>query len=645
MASTKEQQQGEHSERTDHSDSDDEHEDSARSGAFVQKTGDTAAKNLLADRSLISLPKVNLTPAVYVPPSEQGTSLLPIGTRELNYNPRYEDLFRPAPGPQNPFRTEQQRAARNILSGYVEPSSMSAFTFESQRRTFNTYGYAADPSLVNAVGNYEQGGANTPMLPVAGPGSRRSAANRDGNSGNSKSDDAKEASNAGSSGQKAMSEEERSALCGLVGDLDAAAQSGAKMAFENASAEERRAASRKRARNNDPGDVDGYAGPWAAFADEKKVAVPDEDERRELEEILQKRAAKKGRSRRGAEAASVEEKSTLHVNEAKDYQGRSFMQPPPEARRNVPDKCYLPKRMIWSWDAHSNKCVNAVRWLPNSAHLLLSCGADARIKLFEVYGARRLIRTYAGHGLSVRDVAFDNAGTQFLSASYDRHVKLWDTESGKCVSRFTNGKTPYCVRFNPDADKNHLFVAGMSDKKIVCWDTRSGEAVQEYDRHLGAVNSVTFVDSNRRFVSTSDDNSLRMWEWDIPVDFHVVAEPTMHSLPAVAVAPNGKFLACQSMDNQIISFNLLAQLKPVKKKTFKGHMVAGYACALEFSPDGTYIMSGDGDGKLFIWDWKSTRLRSRFKAHNGVCFTCAWHPHESSRIATAGWDGLIKLWD
>ena len=45
------------------------------------------------------------------------------------------------------------------------------------------------------------------------------------------------------------------------------------------------------------------------------------------------------------------------------------------------------------------------------------------------------------------------------------------------------------------------------------FDIRSGEIVQEYDRHLGAVNTITFVDGNRRFVSTSDDKSLRLWEW------------------------------------------------------------------------------------------------------------------------------------
>lgn len=39
--------------------------------------------------------------------------------------------------------------------------------------------------------------------------------------------------------------------------------------------------------------------------------------------------------------------------------------------------------------------------------------------------------------------------------------------AGQCISRFTNRKVPYCVKFNPDEDKQSLFVAGMSDKKIV----------------------------------------------------------------------------------------------------------------------------------------------------------------------------------
>lgn len=46
-----------------------------------------------------------------------------------------------------------------------------------------------------------------------------------------------------------------------------------------------------------------------------------------------------------------------------------------------------------------------------------------------------------------------------------KHVNSHST--GQCISRFTNRKVPYCVKFNPDEDKQNLFVAGMSDKKIV----------------------------------------------------------------------------------------------------------------------------------------------------------------------------------
>lgn len=39
---------------------------------------------------------------------------------------------------------------------------------------------------------------------------------------------------------------------------------------------------------------------------------------------------------------------------------------------------------------------------------------------------------------------------------------------------------------------------------------------------LGAVNTITFCDNNRRFCSTSDDKSMRVWEWDIPVDMKYI---------------------------------------------------------------------------------------------------------------------------
>ncbi len=63
-------------------------------------------------------------------------------------------------GPSNPFKTENQRAQKNMLTGFVEPAHVSAFHFEREIRTFDTHGYAHDPSAENSdkfVGDAEKG--------------------------------------------------------------------------------------------------------------------------------------------------------------------------------------------------------------------------------------------------------------------------------------------------------------------------------------------------------------------------------------------------------------------------------------------------------------------------------------------------------
>ncbi|CAO1334223.1 unnamed protein product [Diamesa hyperborea] len=503
----------------------------------------------------------------------------------LAYNPKFEELFAPLQGPENPFISDQMKATKNTTTGFVEEAHISEFQFENQRRTFHSYGYALDPS------------ADNPTTDV-----------------------------------------------NYVGHLEAAYNTDGKTVFESNKLKQEN--KRKRHKNDNPEDVEGFLGPWGKFKDEKLIAQPTDQEKAEIEEMM---AKKQRRNKREVEEKPIEEKSILHITDSVDYQGRSFLHPPHDVGVSLkagahPDRCFLPKALIHTWQGHT-KGVSAIRLFPKSAHLLLSCGMDAKVKIWEVYNERRCIRTYSGHRQAVRDVDFNARGTQFVSAGYDRYLKLWDTETGNVISRFTSRKVPYCVKFHPDYNKQHLFVCGTSDKKILCWDTRSGEIVQEYDRHLGAVNSITFVDENRRFVTTSDDKSLRVWEWDIPVDMKYIADPTMHSMPAVRLSPNGKWLACQSLDNKIVIFSAINRFKMNRKKTFEGHMVSGYACNLDFSPEMSYLVSGDGDGKCYIWDWKTTKLYKKWQAHDGVCISTLWNPHESSKVITAGWDGLIKYWD
>ena len=123
-----------------------------------------------------------------------------------------------------------------------------------------------------------------------------------------------------------------------------------------------------------------------------------------------------------------------------------------------------------------------------------------------------------------------------------------------------------------------------------------------------------------------------------------------------------KYFAAQSLDNQILIYSA-DNFRQNRKKRFAGHSTAGYACQVGFSPDGKWISSGDSEGNVVFWDWKSGRIKSRLKAHSKVVIAHEWLPHDTvspvhsvgvmscwltsssqSKVITASWDGLIKLW-
>ena len=352
-------------------------------------------------------------------------------------------------------------------------------------------------------------------------------------------------------------------------------------------------------------------------------------------------------------------KTTFHGESETDYKGRSWMAPPPgmssvlslseSAQEKMDDhKCFVPKKCVHRYTGH-NKGVQRIRLFPKTGHLLLSAGLDGKCKVWSVGdqpGERRVMRTYEGHKAAVRDVQFNHDGSKFVSASFDRFLRLWDTETGEVLQTFGNKKVPYCVEFYPRDD--NFFVVGTSDNKIITYDCTTGEITQEYNHHLAPVNAIAFVqedNGNTKMISTSDDKKVLVWEWDIGVPIKYISDPTMHSMPALAMHPSQQYLVGQSLDNQIVCFQVGNKFKLSKKKKFSGHQVAGYACEPSFSPDGRFLMSGDGKGRVFFWDWKMQKTLQKYKAHDsGPTIACVWHPLNPSVAFTCGWDGVIKMW-
>jgi pre-mRNA-processing factor 17 len=410
------------------------------------------------------------------------------------------------------------------------------------------------------------------------------------------------------------------------------------MAFKQ-SADNSKKDKRRRIRNNDPSS-ESFSGPWGGFDDEEHKARKLEEEseirHREDDTLPLASASEKG----GENTCDIPERVTS-IFHGKDNQ--SWLSVPAKNKSSAGSSSgQLPRKLVHTWKGH-NGGVQCIKFFPQSGHLLLSCSLDSRIKIWDAHSDKECRMTYTGHSQGVRDVSFTRDGSRFYSAAFDTMVHLWDTETGKIINSFSNNKIPFCVSVHPKDDDS--IIVGNQICKAIQYDAKSGKVVQEYNEHLGAVNSVTFCQDGNKLVTTSEDRKIFVWTYGIPVVEKYIAEPHFHSVPAVTLHPNQPYLVGQSMNNSIIVYQTSDLFVYQSKKRFFGHSNTGYAIRPGFSNDGKFLTSGSSDGSVFFWDWKSAKMYRSFKAHDGVCMGSVWQPLTTSRMATCGWDGLIKLWE
>jgi pre-mRNA-processing factor 17 len=539
----------------------------------------------------LALPTINAAPDVDLLGQNQilANAVNP-SAKKIFTNPTFALLNKPLKGPLEVGQQNLEQKFQNHKLGHVEKLSMSQFAFDKEYLTFHNFGYAANPAK-------NQQGIDTLVSTEAAPQHGKTIWDK-------------------ATKRRRIAE----------GDDDAAALRLAEDAEE------------------DRPDLT-ESGKWGGFMDEALV-------RREIDKESKAREDEVERQKEEEKAVEGEERETkervtsiFHGQKETDFQGRSWMENKTQLPKDVDERhCFLPKKWIHTWSGHTMG-VQAIRWFPKSAHLLLSAGLDAKIKIWDYHNQRKCLRDYMGHDQAVRDINFTDDGRRFYSVSYDKNVQYWDTETGQVISTFTNKKTPFCVSVHPDPSQQNIIVTGCSNKKAVQWDANSASIVQEYDEHLGAVNSCTWCEEGKRLLTTSDDKKIFLWEYGIPVVVKYISEPTMHSVPAVTMHPNQKYLIGQSMDNKIICYEAFGRFKFQGRKTWKGHINSGYAIQPGFSACGNWVMSGDTDGKIWFWDWAKQKNYRVLKAHDGVCIGCLWHPLNTSRVVTCGWDGAIKLWD
>ncbi len=91
---------------------------------------------------------------------------------------------------------------------------------------------------------------------------------------------------------------------------------------------------------------------------------------------------------------------------------------------------------------------------------------------------RICIHKLEGHTGEVRAIAFSPDGQQILSGSYDRTLRLWDTDSGQLIHKLEgHTSSVLAIAFSPDGKQ---ILSGGWDKTLRLWHNYSWqEALKE----------------------------------------------------------------------------------------------------------------------------------------------------------------------
>jgi hypothetical protein len=193
------------------------------------------------------------------------------------------------------------------------------------------------------------------------------------------------------------------------------------------------------------------------------------------------------------------------------------------------------------------------------------------------------------------------------------------------------------VAFSPDGRQA---LSTSSDNSVRLWDLQSGKEVRSYLGHTSHTHAVAFSPDGKTFLSCGMDGTMRRWNVDSGLELDRADLGPNPLVADVVLSPDGKLALAASYDKTLHLWDV-KNWKEIRR--FEGH--TGPVQRVVFSADGRRALSAGGDGTVRLWDVGTGKELKCFEGHQAHVMGVALSPDGRLALSGSSGDKPLRLWD